>query len=109
MTALDDLWKDVLEGWDDDRPHAALIAYGQSTESLGRVAALYAGLRDDSTRGEGARKRLQQVTLCAQMAMAATKHARAPGLPRWFTAAVALFFGSLVAYVLFRLIGPLTR
>jgi hypothetical protein len=100
---LEALWKNVIDHWDDDKAHALFMERCQMSEMLGEAAARYAGMRGDRDRGASAVKRLEAVALLAQLALARTKQAGKPVLPRWFNVAVLLFFGALIAYALYRL------
>ena len=101
-STLEALWKNVVDHWENDAAHATFLQHCQSTEQLAEAAARYAGMRGDRDRGTVAQKRLEAVTVLATSSMIAMRTARGPGLPKWFTAVVLLFFSALGGYVLLR-------
>ena len=67
---LDALWARVLEAWDDDKPHAALLEHALRTSSLPEVAGRYRSLADDADKGPRAKKKLDAIVMAAtQMLM----------------------------------------
>lgn len=73
--ALEALWKNVLDHWDEDRAHGAFLEHCQQSGQLGEAAARYRGMTGDRERGESAKKRLQGVAI---LAMATLEAARSP-------------------------------
>ena len=68
---LEALWKRVLEAWDDDKTHAALIDHAIRERQLPEVAGRYRALVDDPERGALAKKKLDAIVVAAtQMLMA---------------------------------------
>jgi hypothetical protein len=70
---IDALWGRVLEAWDDDKPHAALIEHAMRAQALPDVAARYRGLADDPERGPRARKQLDAIVVAATQMLISTK------------------------------------
>jgi len=67
---LDALWKRVLDAWDDDRTHAALLDHALRAERLPDIAGRYRALADDPDKGPVAKKKLDGIVLAAtQMLM----------------------------------------
>ena len=67
---LDALWKRVLEAWDDDKTHAALIEHALRAQALPDVAGKYRALADDPEKGPVAKKKLDAIVVAAtQMLM----------------------------------------
>jgi len=62
---LDALWVRVLEAWDDDRAHAALLDHALRSQSLPEVAGRYRTLVDDAEKGPLAKKRLDAIVIAA--------------------------------------------
>jgi hypothetical protein len=85
---LEALWKRVLEAWDDDRTHAALIDHALRAQRLPEVAGHYRALSDDPERGPVAKEKLHAIVLAAtQMLMAMkTPHPGKVPLPITLTA-----------------------
>lgn len=68
---LEALWKRVLEAWDDEKTHAALIDHAIRERQLPEVAGRYRALVDDPERGALAKKKLDAIVVAAtQMLMA---------------------------------------
>jgi hypothetical protein len=63
--ALDALWKNVLDHWDNDAAHHAFLQFCQSQEALDEAAVRYRGMKGDRDRGPGADKRLTAVLMLA--------------------------------------------
>src|SRR5258708_35631865 len=85
---LEMLWKNVVDNWDADAPHALFLQHCQTTEQLAEAAARYAGMRGDCDRGTTARKRLEAVMVLATSSLLASRTERVRGLPTWFTVVV---------------------
>jgi hypothetical protein len=67
---LDALWKRVLEAWDDNATHAALLDYAVRAQALPEIAGRYRALVDDPQRGPVAKKKLDGIVVAAtQMLM----------------------------------------
>jgi hypothetical protein len=96
------LWKNVLDRWDEDAPHALFLQHSQATGQLAEAAARYAGMRADRDRAEAAKKRLEAITILATSSLLAARTDRPRGLPQWFTLVVLLLFSALSGYVLLR-------
>jgi hypothetical protein len=70
---IDALWKRVLEAWEDDKPHAALIEHAVRAQALPAVAARYRALTDDPERGARAKKQLDALVVAATQMLFSTK------------------------------------
>jgi hypothetical protein len=71
------LWSRVLEAWDDEKTHAALLEHAIREQRLPDAAGRYRALKDDATKGERARKKLDAIVIAAtQMLMAMKTPAR---------------------------------
>jgi hypothetical protein len=67
------LWKRVLDDWDDDKPHTALIEFALRTEQLPEAAGRYRALKDDPAKAERAQKRLDAIVVAATQLMMSMK------------------------------------
>jgi hypothetical protein len=67
------LWGRVLEAWDDDKPHAAVLEYSLRAQRLPDLAGRYRALKDDRDKGERAQKKLDGIVTAAMQMMMATK------------------------------------
>jgi hypothetical protein len=102
---LDALWKRVLEAWDDDKTHAALIDHAVRVQALPDVAGRYRRLADDPDKGPLAKKKLDAIVLAATQMLMAMK-TPAPGktpLPITLSAAAICFL--LLGWVAYTLWG----
>jgi hypothetical protein len=63
--ALEALWKNALDNWDNDAAHHAFLDFCQSHEALDEAAVRYRGMKGDRDRGLGAEKRLTAVLMLA--------------------------------------------
>ena len=70
---LQTLWGRVLEAWDDDKAHNALLDYALRAELLPEVAGHYRALKDDAEKGERAKKRIDAIVIAATQMMLAQK------------------------------------
>jgi hypothetical protein len=99
------LWKNVLEHWDDDKSHAALIEFALRTEQLPIAAGRYRALKEDPSKSEGAQKRLDAIVIAATQLMMSMKTPRQTKVPLPITlSAVGIFLFTLcmVAYMFMR-------
>jgi len=63
--ALEALWKNVVDRWDNDAAHQAFLDHCQRHEALDEAAVRYRGMKGDRERGAGAEKRLTAVLMLA--------------------------------------------
>jgi hypothetical protein len=75
---LEALWKQVVDNWDDDKPHGAFLEHCRQTNQLAEAAARYRGMTGDRARGTAAQKRLEGVTILAMAALESTRTGQAP-------------------------------
>ena len=101
--ALEALWKNVVDQWDDERAHGAFLEHCQTTDQLVEAAVRYRGMAGDRERGDVARKRLQGVAI---LAMAKLESSRtSPGRrSRVLSMVVVLFFVAASAALLAHLV-----
>lgn len=64
-SALEALWKNVLDNWDNDAAHRAFLDHCQSHDALDAAAVRYRGMKGDRDRGAVAEKRLGAVLMLA--------------------------------------------
>jgi hypothetical protein len=101
-STLEVLWKNVVDHWEDDAPHAVFLQHCQATEQLAEAAARYAGMRGDRDRSEAAKKRLEAVTVLATSSLIASRTEPRRALPSWLAAAALVVLGAAGGYVLLR-------
>jgi hypothetical protein len=98
------LWSRVLEAWDDDKTHNALLEYAIRAEKLPEAAGRYRTLVSDVDKGERAKKRLDAIVIAATSMLMATKTPKRQGVPWFITLSaflIALVLIGWVAYAMF--------
>ncbi len=71
---LDTLWQRVLEAWDDDKPHHALLEYAIQAQKLPDVAGRYRQIKDrDTEKAARAQKKLDGIVIAATHLLMAMK------------------------------------
>lgn len=63
--ALEALWKNVLDHWEQDAAHQAFLEHCQENDQLVAAAVRYRGMVGDRDRGPSAEKRLKGVSVLA--------------------------------------------
>jgi hypothetical protein len=96
---FDTLWNRVLEAWDDDKTHGALLEYALRKEQLPAAAGRYRALVDDPEKGPKAKKRLDAIVLAAMQLMQSFKTPPRPKLPWWVTVLVVCMCFLALAWV----------
>jgi hypothetical protein len=90
--ALEALWKNVVDHWNDDKAHAAFLEHCQSSDQLVEAAVRYRGMKGDRDRGPEAEKRLQGVALLAMAKLEAARSASRPSPRRTASLVLIGFF-----------------
>ena len=101
---LDGLWKRVLEGWDDDKPHQAALTYALQTEKLPVIAGRYRKLVDDPDKGPRAKKKIDGIVVAATQLLMATKTPKRVKAPWQWTASVAVVFVLVVSFLAYKIL-----
>jgi hypothetical protein len=79
---LTQLWEHVLEHWDDEAAHRALLAAAEANNCLPFAAKRYRALSDENgERAEGARIQLDKITILALSRLEANR-SEAPNTKR---------------------------
>jgi hypothetical protein len=93
----------VLEAWDDDKTHGALLEHAVACGRLPEIAGRYRVLADDPERSSLAKRRLEAIVSAAIQMLMATKTPRPGKVPVPITlsaAGVCLFLLVWLAYAL---------
>jgi hypothetical protein len=103
---LESLWSRVLEAWDDDKPHHALLEYALRAQKLPEVAGRYRAIKEkDAAKAARAQKKLDGIVVAAtQMLMAMKSPPDRFKLPPAMTAtlfAVSMLLLAWLAYAVF--------
>jgi hypothetical protein len=103
---LDALWSRVMQAWDDEKPHHALLEYALREQRLPDVAGRYRAVKDtDPARAERAKKKLDGIVIAAtQMLMAMKTPPPQRKVPAWITVLAAIVTASLLAYLTWGLV-----
>ena len=86
---LEALWTRVVEAWDDDKTHAALLEHALRAQQLPEIAGRYRALSEDADKGPRAKKKLDGIVVAATqmlMSMKTPKPGKTP-LPITLSAA----------------------
>ncbi|MCL2726200.1 MAG: hypothetical protein FWD69_17385 [Polyangiaceae bacterium] len=83
------LWARVLEAWDDERPHQAILEHAIRNEMLAELAGRYRALKDDADKGARAQKKIDGIVAAATQMMLATKTPPRTKIPWQWTASLA--------------------
>ncbi|HEX5100702.1 MAG TPA: hypothetical protein VFV94_14430 [Polyangiaceae bacterium] len=104
-SALETLWKNALDHWDDDAAHRAFLDHCQKQGQLVEAAVRYRGMKGDHARGPVAEKKLAAITA---LALARLETARSPDRRRqgrWVgLVLVALFVAGTIGLLAY--LGP---
>jgi hypothetical protein len=102
---LEALWKRVLDAWDDDRPHAALLEHAMRAQGLPEIAGRYRGLTTDAARGARAKEKLDGVVVAATQMLLSTKTPKSVKPPLSITLSAAAVCLLLIGWLALALWG----
>jgi hypothetical protein len=101
--ALEALWKNVLDRWEDDKAHSAFLEHCRTTNQLVEAAVRYRGMKGDRERGAVAEKRLSGVAILALATLESSRSSTRPGRSHIGSVAMAVSFAlatfGLLAYL----------
>ncbi len=76
---LDALWSRVIDAWDDDKPHHALLEYAITQQKLPDIAGRYRSVKEtDPEKAPRAQKKLDGIVIAATHMLMAMKTPPAP-------------------------------
>jgi hypothetical protein len=78
---LDALWKRVLDAWDDDKTHAALLDHALRSQRLPDIAGRYRALVGDPDKGALAKKKLDAIVIAATQMLMSMKTPKSGKVP----------------------------
>jgi hypothetical protein len=99
------LWGRVLEDWENDKPHQAVLEYALRAERLPDLAGHYRQLKDDPAKREKAQKRMDALITAATQMMLSMKtppRTKPPASLTLSAFAIAAFVMALLAWAVFR-------
>lgn len=95
---LDALWKRVLEAWDEDKPHQALLEYALRAQKLPDVAGRYRAIKEsDPEKATRAQKKIDGIVIAATQLLMATKSA--PEQYKMSPTTTALLFAATLLFL----------
>lgn len=100
------LWKRVLEAWDDDKPHAAILEHAMRSEMLPELAGRYRAEKDVVGHELRAKKKLDALVIAATQMLMATKTEKAPKTPWQLTVSVAIVCVIVLVWVAYKVFRP---
>lgn len=98
------LWARVLENWDDDKPHQAILEHALRTETLPSLAGKYRALEGDAERGARAKKKMDGIVAAATQMLFAMKTPPRTRTPWQWTASVAAICFFVLAWLGYRIL-----
>jgi hypothetical protein len=102
---LEALWKRVLEAWDDDKAHAALIEHAVREQQLPEIAGRYRTLADDPDKGALAKKKLDAIVLAATQMLMSMKTPKPGKVPLPITLSAVGICAILLSWLAWALFG----
>jgi hypothetical protein len=103
---LEALWKRVVDAWDDDKAHAALLEHALRAERLPDLAGRYRALKDDPEKGARAQKKLDGIVVAATQTLFAMKTPARTKVPWQVTLAALIVSVALLIWLARLLLLP---
>jgi hypothetical protein len=75
------LWGRVLEAWDDEKTHSAMLSYAINAQKLPELAGRYRDIKADPVKGALADKKVGAIVLAATQMLMSTKSQARPKIP----------------------------
>jgi len=102
---LEELWKRVLENWDDDRRHAALLEHAARTQTLPELAGRYRMLGSDPARADVAQKKIAAIMMAATEMLMSMKTPRPGKVPLPITLSAVVICLAMLSWLAMALWG----
>ena len=102
---LEALWARVVEAWDDDKTHAALLDHAVRVQALPEIAGRYRQLVDDPKKGELAKKKLDAIVAAATQMLMSMKTPKPGKTPLPITLSAAGVCALLLAWLAYAMWG----
>lgn len=103
--AFNALWDRVVEAWDDDKPHQAILGHSIDKQLLPVLAGRYRKLQDDPEKGVRAKKKIDGIVVAATQMMLATKTPPRTKMPTSWVVYFGIFCALVIAFVYWKAIG----
>jgi hypothetical protein len=101
---FDTLWDRVVENWNDDKVHGAMIEYAVRGQMLPELAGRYKELTNDPDKKERAQKRLNGVVMAATEMLMAMKTPAKPPSNKMLNLVVLAIAVLMICYTAYRVI-----
>ena len=99
------LWRRVLEAWDEDKPHQAILEHSLKSEKLPDLAGRYREIKErDAAKRERAQKKIDGIVLAATQMLMAMKTPPRTKTPWQWTASAAAIFAIVITYLVYAVI-----
>ena len=102
---FDALWKRVIEQWDDDKPHQAILKFSIDNQRLPDLAGRYRKLKDDPAKEARAQKKIDGIVVAATQMLMGMKTPPRPKLPWQWTASVAIVCLFVLVWLTYKILG----
>jgi hypothetical protein len=97
------LWARILEAWDDDKAHGALLEHALREQRLPELAGRYRALENDPDKGERAKKKLALIVVAATNLLQVMKGPDTGNITRGVTIVATIVSALLIGYVAWRM------
>jgi len=98
------LWSRVLEAWDDDKTHGAILDHALREQRLPELAGRYRALESDAAKAEVAKKKLALIVIAATNMLQSLKGPETAKISRGVTIVATIVSGLLIGYVAYRML-----
>jgi hypothetical protein len=98
---LEALWARVMDAWDEEKPHHALLEYAIAQQKLPELAGRYRAVKEnDPEKAARAQKKLDGIVIAATHLLMAMKTPASPHkVPTWVTATAFVICMILIGWV----------
>ena len=98
------LWEKTLEAWDDEKRHAACLEHALREKMLPALAGRYRALRDDPTKAEMAKKRMDAMVSAMTQMLFTMKTPKPTKTPSWLFWSTLLTCAVMLMYVAYAML-----
>lgn len=100
------LWSRVLEAWDEDKPHAAILEVALKAQKLPDLAGRYRKLKEtDASKAARAQKKIDGIVVAATQLLMATKTPARTKTPLSWTLSVGAVCLVVILWLAYKLYG----
>ncbi len=99
------LWNRVLEAWDEEKPHQAILQHALDKQMLPELAGRYRGLTEDPEKGARAKKKMDGIVVAATQMLLAMKTPAPTKTPWQWTAFAGITFVVVIGWLAYAMFG----